>query len=84
MILRPKIFSFSRPVSTLLLIVLWAFVFSSGNPSTHAAEKGIWLTDEVQAKLGDAFLEEGEYYRAVTDYENTISEIEATIGKRLF
>lgn len=72
MILHPKTFSSSRPISTLLLVVLWALVFFSGNISTHAAEKGIWLTDEVQAKLGDAFMEEGEYYRAVTEYKKLL------------
>lgn len=34
-----------------------------------AAEKGIVITEEVQLKLGDAFMAEGEYYRAITEYK---------------
>jgi tetratricopeptide (TPR) repeat protein len=36
------------------------------NPCT--AGDGIVITEEIQLKLGDAFMSEGEYYRAVTEY----------------
>jgi outer membrane protein assembly factor BamD (BamD/ComL family)/TM2 domain-containing membrane protein YozV len=35
----------------------------------HAEDTSIVLTEEVQLKLGDAFMAEGEYYRAVTEYK---------------
>jgi len=34
-----------------------------------AEERGIYLTEEVQLRLADAFLAEGEYYRAITEYK---------------
>jgi tetratricopeptide (TPR) repeat protein len=37
-----------------------------------AQEKGIWLTDRIQLKLGDAFMEEGEFYRAITEYKKLL------------
>lgn len=36
---------------------------------SHGEGTGIFITEEVQLGLGDAFLEEGEYYRAVTEYK---------------
>ncbi len=36
---------------------------------SHGEESGIFITEEVQLRLGDAFLEEGEYYRAITEYK---------------
>jgi outer membrane protein assembly factor BamD (BamD/ComL family) len=38
-------------------------------PWSQAAEKGILLTEEVQLRVADAFLEEKEYYRAVTEFK---------------
>jgi tetratricopeptide (TPR) repeat protein len=35
----------------------------------HAEETSIVFTEEVQLKLADAFMAEGEYYRAVTEYK---------------
>jgi tetratricopeptide (TPR) repeat protein len=35
----------------------------------YAEETSIVFTEEVQLKLADAFMEEGEYYRAVTEYK---------------
>jgi outer membrane protein assembly factor BamD (BamD/ComL family) len=35
----------------------------------QAAEKGILITEEVQLKVADSFLEEREYYRAVTEFK---------------
>ena len=34
-----------------------------------AADESIVLTGDVQMRLGDAFMAEGEYYRAVTEYK---------------
>ena len=49
----------------LLLTVLW-LTFPA---PLSAAEKGILLTEEVQLKVADSFMAEGEYYRAVTEYK---------------
>lgn len=46
-----------------LLVVGLAF------PNACYAEQGILLTDEIQLRVADSFLEEGEYYRAVTEYK---------------
>jgi len=48
---------------TISLIILTVF---SG---VCAAEQGIYLTDDVQLRVADSFLDEGEYYRAVTEYK---------------
>ena len=49
----------------LLLTVLWLTLPAP----LSAAEKGILLTEEVQLKVADSFMSEGEYYRAVTEYK---------------
>lgn len=46
--------------------ILLVFSLCSLSP---AEERGIFLTEEVQLRLADAFLAEGEYYRAVTEYK---------------
>lgn len=33
------------------------------------AEQGILLTDDLQLRVADSFMEQGEYYRAVTEYK---------------
>ncbi len=33
------------------------------------AEQGIFLTDDLQLRVADSFMEQGEYYRAVTEYK---------------
>lgn len=38
----------------------------------YPAEKGILLTDAVQLRMADAFMEEGEYYRAITEYKKLL------------
>ena len=49
----------------LLLTLLWLTV-----PTIlFALEKGLFLTEEVQVKLGDSFMAEREYYRAITEYK---------------
>lgn len=49
----------------LLAAALW-LILPAG---LHAQGAGIVLTEEVQLKLADAFMAEGEYYRAVTEYK---------------
>jgi outer membrane protein assembly factor BamD (BamD/ComL family)/TM2 domain-containing membrane protein YozV len=38
-------------------------------PPLHAEDSPLVLTEEVQMKLADAFLGEGEYYRAITEFK---------------
>lgn len=53
-----------------LLAILIPAVFWLTLPAvTLAGERGIFLTEEIQIKLGDAFLAEQEYYRAITEYK---------------
>ena len=42
-------------------------------PATvHATQAGILLTDEILLKLGDAFVSDGDYYRAITEYKKLL------------
>lgn len=45
-----------------LMVCLWT------SPS-RAEEQGVYVTQDVQLLLGDSFLAEGEFYRAVTEYK---------------
>jgi len=59
-----------RPLTPLFhVIALCALLCTTYAPLSQAAEKGVLLTESVQLKVADAFLEEGEYYRAVTEYK---------------
>jgi TolA-binding protein/TM2 domain-containing membrane protein YozV len=51
------------PIPFLLLLALTSFSL------LHADDGAILLTGDVQLKIADAFMEEGEYYRAVTEYK---------------
>ena len=51
------------PIPYLLLLVL-----ASVSP-LHADDGAVLFTGDVQLKIADAFMEEGEYYRAVTEYK---------------
>jgi TolA-binding protein len=51
------------PIPYLLLLVLASF------SPLHADDGAVLLTGDVQLKIADAFMEEGEYYRAVTEYK---------------
>ena len=53
----------------LVPLLLLAAIFPAFPASLSAAETGIFITEELQLKLGDAFMEEGEYYRAITEYK---------------
>ena len=57
--------SLVRPFPAVTLLVFLFAFFSAA----HAEEKMIVLTEDVQLKLADAFMAEGEYYRAVTEYK---------------
>jgi len=37
--------------------------------SSRAEEQGIYISQDVQLQLGDSFLAEGEFYRAITEYK---------------
>lgn len=50
-------------------LLLLAFFLSALRSACLAAEGGVLLTESVQLKVADAFWEEGEYYRAVTEYK---------------
>jgi tetratricopeptide (TPR) repeat protein len=51
------------PIPYLLLLVL-----ATVSP-LHADDGAVLFTVDVQLKIADAFMEEGEYYRAVTEYK---------------
>jgi len=53
-------------MSRTLLILLFCLFLQA---ALAAADEAIVLTGEVQMRLGDAFMAEGEYYRAVTEYK---------------
>jgi tetratricopeptide (TPR) repeat protein len=56
-----------KPISSLFLTLslILVPVFSG----VCCAEQGIYLTDDLQLRVADSFLDEGEYYRAVTEYK---------------
>jgi len=49
-----------------VLALLFCFLFQT---TIADADEAIVLTGAVQMRLGDAFLAEGEYYRAITEYQ---------------
>jgi TolA-binding protein len=51
------------PIPYLLLLVL-----ATVSP-LHADDGAVLFTGDVQLKIADAFMEEGEYYRAITEYK---------------
>lgn len=60
------------PLIRLILfapLLLLSFLFAPFATSLYATEKGILLTEEMQLKVADAFMAEGEYYRAITEYK---------------
>jgi outer membrane protein assembly factor BamD (BamD/ComL family) len=52
--------------SLRLTAITLFLIFSS---SLCFAEQGIFLTDDLQLRVADTFLKQGEYYRAVTEYK---------------
>ncbi len=59
------------PIKLFPVFVVFLF-FLGPFPLAYSAEKGIFITDEVQIKMADAFMEEGEYYRAITEYKKLL------------
>jgi len=53
----------------LLLSSFFFFALLCQAPFAYADEKGILLTEKIQLQLADAFMEEKEYYRAITEYK---------------
>ena len=52
-----------------LLLPFFLFSFLCQIPFAYPDDKGILLTEEIQLKMADVFMEEGEYYRAITEYK---------------
>ena len=52
-----------------LFFVSFYLLFFFSLPLVYPAEMGLYITDEIQLKVADAFMEEGEYYRAVSEYK---------------
>ncbi len=65
--MRPLIRSFSA-----LPFFFFSFYFLFSLPPAYPAERGLYITDEIQLKVADAFMEEGEYYRAITEYKKLL------------
>lgn len=51
------------------MILLYLLLCLLCTPAAASAEESILLTGDLQMHLGDAFMAEGEYYRAVTEYK---------------
>jgi outer membrane protein assembly factor BamD (BamD/ComL family) len=61
-----KPFTALIPLSTFLFLsVLFCPLFSS----PYASGKEVLLTDDMQLRIADAFMDEAEYYRAITEYK---------------
>lgn len=56
-------------IRLLVRLLLLVAIFPVLPAPLSAAETGIVITEEVQLTLADAFMAEGEYYRAVTEYK---------------
>jgi len=54
---------------TFILLPFFFFSFLCHIPFAYPDDKGILLTEEIQLKMADVFMEEGEYYRAITEYK---------------
>jgi TolA-binding protein/TM2 domain-containing membrane protein YozV len=52
-----------------ILLPFFFFSFLCHIPFAYPDDKGILLTEEIQLKMADVFMEEGEYYRAITEYK---------------
>ena len=46
-----------------------SFLFCAIHGGTQASEKEIVLSEEIQLELADAFMQESEYYRSITEYK---------------
>jgi len=51
------------------ILALLILCFCPPLSSPRASEKGILLTEDTELKVADAFMDEREYYRAITEYK---------------
>ena len=58
-----------KSLQRLLPIPFLLFLFLASVSPLHAEDGAVLFTGDVQLKIADAFMEEGEYYRAVTEYK---------------
>lgn len=58
-----------NPLQRLLPIPYLLFILLASFSPLHAEDGAVLFTRDVQLKIADAFMEEGEYYRAVTEYK---------------
>jgi TolA-binding protein/TM2 domain-containing membrane protein YozV len=58
-----------RYLKPFLMLSLFVVSLLSRVPYLYSEEKGIFLTEEIQLKMADVFMGEGEYYRAITEYK---------------
>jgi len=56
-------------LNPFLRLSFFLFSFLCQIPFANSDDKGILLTEEIQLKVADVFMEEGEYYRAITEYK---------------
>ncbi|MFH0997562.1 MAG: tetratricopeptide repeat protein [Pseudomonadota bacterium] len=56
-----------RPSPGVLALLILCLLPPLGSPC--ASEKGIFLTENTELKVADAFMDEREYYRAITEYK---------------
>ena len=55
--------------SSLHVLALLTIFFCTSLESLSASESGILLTENMALKVADAFMEESEFYRAITEYK---------------
>jgi TolA-binding protein len=56
-----------RPSPGMLALLIFCLCSPLGSPC--ASEKGILLTEDTELKVADVFMDEREYYRAITEYK---------------
>ncbi|MHB8836857.1 MAG: tetratricopeptide repeat protein [Candidatus Methylomirabilia bacterium] len=62
----------SRPPRGLPLFIALLVWLAAAVPPAGAAGPGLLLTEDLQLKIADTFLEQGDYYRAVTEYSKLL------------
>ncbi len=53
-------------------LLLVSFFLAAPYSECHSAQSGMFITDDIQLKLGDAFAADGDYYRAITEYRKLL------------
>ena len=62
--MRESVLIAARSFFCVLLVLVWSQLAHADQP--------LVLTDETQIKLGNAFIEQGEYYRAITEFKRLL------------